>query len=61
MEKALKFTIDKKLDGTLARTGVIKTPHGVIETPAFIVGGTKATVKTLTVEQVDQLGGQSIL
>jgi queuine tRNA-ribosyltransferase len=61
MEKAFKFTIDKKLDGTLARTGVIKTPHGVIETPAFIVGGTKATVKTLTVEQVDQLGGQSIL
>lgn len=61
MGKALKFTIDKKLDGTLARTGIIETPHGIIETPAFIVGGTKATVKTLTVEQVDQLGGQSIL
>lgn len=61
MKKALTFSIDKSLDGTLARTGVIKTPHGIIETPAFIVGGTKATVKTLTSEQVEQLGGQSIL
>lgn len=61
MKKALNFTIVKKLDGTLARTGIIETPHGIIETPAFIVGGTKATVKTLTPEQVLQLGGQSVL
>jgi queuine tRNA-ribosyltransferase len=57
----LTFTITDKLDGTLARTGLIKTPHGEIETPAFIVGGTQATVKTLTPEQVKNLGGQSIL
>jgi queuine tRNA-ribosyltransferase len=61
MKKAMEFTISKKLKGTLARTGVIKTPHGEIKTPAFIVGGTKATVKTLTPEQVIALGGQSIL
>jgi len=61
MKKALTFSISKELDGTLARVGVIETPHGTIETPAFIVGGTKATVKTLTSEQVAQLGGQSIL
>ncbi|MEI6228583.1 MAG: tRNA guanosine(34) transglycosylase Tgt [Candidatus Saccharibacteria bacterium] len=61
MKKALDFEITKRLDGTLARTGVIKTPHGDIKTPAFIVGGTKATVKTLTVEQVLALGGQSVL
>ena len=57
----MKFSITKKLDGTLARIGVIETPHGKIETPAFIIGGTKATVKTLTVEQVVQLGGQAVL
>lgn len=57
----MKFTITSKLDGTLARTGLITTPHGAIETPAFIVGGTNATVKTLTVEQVIELGGQAIL
>lgn len=61
MKKAMTFTIDKKLDKTLARTGIITTPHGIIETPAFIVGGTKATVKTMTVEQVSEIGGQSIL
>lgn len=61
MKQALTFTIQKRLKGTLARTGVIKTPHGEIKTPAFIVGGTKATVKALTPEQVTYLGGQSIL
>ena len=61
MKKALNFEITKQLEGTLARCGVITTPHGQIKTPAFIVGGTKATVKTLTPEQVSDLGGQSIL
>lgn len=61
MRKALKFTINNRLDGTLARTGVIETPHGKINTPAFIVGGTQATVKTLSPEQVVALGGQSVL
>lgn len=61
MKKALKFSILKRLNGTLARTGLIETPHGNIKTPAFIVGGTKATVKALTPDQVLQLGGQSIL
>ncbi len=61
MSKALEFSIKKRLSGSMARTGVIKTPHGDIQTPAFIVGGTKATVKTLTPEQVIELGGQSVL
>lgn len=60
-EKALKFTITKQLEGTLARVGVIETHHGKIETPAFIVGGTNATVKTLTPEQIVGVGGQSVL
>ncbi|HUC96124.1 MAG TPA: tRNA guanosine(34) transglycosylase Tgt [Candidatus Saccharimonadales bacterium] len=59
--KSLNFTIKGRLEGTLARTGVIETPHGAIETPAFIVGGTQATVKTLTPERVSRIGGQSIL
>lgn len=57
----MKFTITDKLEGTLARAGVIETPHGKIETPAFIVGGTAATVKALTVEQVEGVGGQAVL
>ncbi len=61
MTTPLEFEITHRLPGTLARTGVIRTPHGNIETPAFIVGGTKATVKALTPEQVIAYGGQSIL
>lgn len=61
MNDALSFDITAKLDGTLARAGVIRTPHGEIQTPAFVVGGTKATVKALTPEQVTNLGGQAVL
>lgn len=57
----LHFTISHKLPGTLARAGIIQTPHGAIQTPAFIVGGTKATVKALTPQHVYDLGGQAVL
>lgn len=55
------FEINNKLQGTLARAGKITTPHGEILTPAFIVGGTKATVKTMTPEQISSTGGQAVL
>ncbi|MES2224620.1 MAG: tRNA guanosine(34) transglycosylase Tgt [Patescibacteria group bacterium] len=57
----LKFTIQKKLEGTLARAGEIETKNGVIKTPAFVVVGTKATVKALTSEQIRSLGAQVVL
>ena len=56
-----KFTITKKLEGTLARVGEIHTPHGVILTPSFVTVGTKATVKSLSPEQVRDLGAQVVL
>lgn len=57
----MKFTIEKKLEGTLGRIGVIETPHGAIQTPAFVTVGTKATVKALTAEQIRSLGAQVVL
>ena len=45
----------------MARTGEITTPHGVIQTPAFITVGTKATVKAVAPEQVRELGSQAVL
>jgi queuine tRNA-ribosyltransferase len=57
----LKFSIQKKLEGTLARAGEIETAHGTIKTPAFVVVGTKATVKALTAEQIRSLGAQVVL
>lgn len=45
----------------LGRSGVIRTPHGDIQTPAFIPVGTKATVKALLPQTVSELGGQAVL
>jgi len=45
----------------LGRLGVIQTPHGDIETPAFTPVGTKATVKAMLPETVRTLGGQAVL
>jgi queuine tRNA-ribosyltransferase len=59
--KKFEFTIEKKLDGTLARAGVISTPNGDIQTPAFVTVGTKATVKALSPEQVRAAGSQVVL
>lgn len=59
--KSFGFTIIKKDVHSLARAGIIHTPHGDIETPAFIVVGTKATVKAVTPEMVRGLGAQAIL
>jgi queuine tRNA-ribosyltransferase len=58
---AFSFKLQKKLPGTRARAGLIETPHGIIETPAFVTVGTKATVKALTPEQVASLGAQVVL
>lgn len=61
MKKALEFAVHARLDGALARTGTITTPHGIIETPAFIPVGTKATLKALTPEQLKNTGAQAVL
>jgi queuine tRNA-ribosyltransferase len=55
------FELGDRLDGTLGRTGVIRTPHGDIRTPAFTPVGTKATVKAVLPETMRELGAQVIL
>lgn len=47
MVRPVTFKIEKKLPHTQARAGVISTLHGEIPTPAFVVVGTKASVKSL--------------
>jgi queuine tRNA-ribosyltransferase len=44
-----------------ARIGEFTTPHGVVETPAFMPVGTHGTVKGLTVQEVKATGAQMIL
>lgn len=57
----MNFKIEKKLKNSLGRAGVIETPHGVIETPAFVAVGTKATVKSLNPDQIKDVGTQVVL
>ncbi len=59
--KPISFNINKKIDGALGRIGTIKTPHGEIQTPAFVTVGTKATVKGITPEMLKDLGAQVVL
>ncbi|MDO4686562.1 MAG: tRNA guanosine(34) transglycosylase Tgt [Corynebacterium sp.] len=62
MTQDTTFELNTRLESSdHGRTGVIHTPHGDIATPAFIPVGTKATVKTLTPEQVRSTGAQAVL
>ncbi len=48
-------------DPSGARLGRLRTPHGLIETPAFMPVGTAATVKGQTQQDLENLGAQVIL
>ena len=45
----------------MARRGEVKTPHGLVRTPAFMPVGTQATVKAMYPEQVRELGADVVL
>jgi queuine tRNA-ribosyltransferase len=56
----ISFEIIKRIPGTLGRAGIIHTPHGDIETPAFVVVGTKGTVKSLKPEDMHEYVGNQV-
>jgi len=60
-DKGFSFEISHAAESGLARVGTISTPHGQIQTPAFIPVGTKATVKTVLPEAMEDLGAQALL
>ena len=60
VNKPITFEILKHQPGTLGRAGVIHTPHGDIETPAFVVVGTKGTVKSLKSEDLSEYVGAQV-
>lgn len=60
-EKNFGFKVTSRLPENLGRVGVINTPHGEIQTPAFIPVGTKATVKSVVPEALKQIGAQALL
>ncbi|HOC09462.1 MAG TPA: tRNA guanosine(34) transglycosylase Tgt [Bacillota bacterium] len=58
---AIKFQVLKECKRTGARTGLLTTPHGVINTPVFMPVGTQATVKTMAPEELKEMGATIIL
>jgi len=60
-DKGFSYEITHAAETGLARAGVISTPHGQIQTPAFIPVGTKANVKTVLPEAMEELGAQALL
>ncbi len=55
------FELLKKDSTTSARLGKMITPHGVVDTPAFMPVGTQGTVKSLRPEEIANCGAQIIL
>lgn len=55
------FKVIKKSKKSRARLGVISTPHGEVETPAFIPVATRGAVRTLDSDEVAKLGSQMLI
>ncbi len=53
---AFSFEVTQTDSETTARRGIIHTPHGDIETPAFVPVGTQASVKSLSPDELEALG-----
>lgn len=57
----IQFSILKKSRKSKARLGILKTPHGEVETPCLVPVATQAVVKTLTAEDAAATGSQMLI
>ncbi|GEK29807.1 queuine tRNA-ribosyltransferase [Kurthia zopfii] len=60
-EQPIRYELIKTCKQTGARLGIVHTPHGSFETPAFMPVGTQATVKTMAPEEIKAMGAGIIL
>lgn len=61
MSESFSFTLEHVDTGSAARRATFLTPHGSVQTPAFMPVGTQATVKGLEIEHVRATGAQMLL
>ncbi|MFC3211807.1 tRNA guanosine(34) transglycosylase Tgt [Planomicrobium okeanokoites] len=61
MTEAVRYEHIKTCKQTGARLGIVHTPHGSFETPAFMPVGTQATVKTMSPEELKAMNAGIIL
>lgn len=57
----ISFEILKRSTKSRARLGVLKTPHGEVETPSFVPVATRASVRMLDTAEVEVLGSQMLI
>ena len=57
----MEFNLEKTDEKSSARAGVLTTSRGEIKTPVFMPVGTQGTVKTLSSEDLDEIGIKIIL
>ncbi len=57
----IHFEVVRRSKKSRARLGVLETPHGVVETPAFVPVATNAVVRTLTSEEVASSKAQILI
>ena len=57
----MTFRFETVAHAGAARAGVFTTPHGAVQTPAFMPVGTQATVKTLDPRELRETGATMIL
>ena len=61
MKKPISFEVTHICSQSGARTGLIHTPHGTVETPMFMPVGTAASVKFISPEELYDMKAQFIL
>lgn len=61
MASPISFKIKHQSKDSLSRTGILKTHHGEVKTPMFMPVGTLATVKSLSPEEITEIGSGVIL
>ena len=57
----MKFTVTDNDPDSRARTGLLETAHGVVDTPAFMPVGTRGAVKALSPRDLAEVSSQIIL
>lgn len=57
----MPFVVVQEIPGSEARLGRLITPHGVVETPAFVAVATRGTVRALSAEDLETLGVQILI
>ncbi|MFJ8458312.1 tRNA guanosine(34) transglycosylase Tgt [Lysinibacillus xylanilyticus] len=60
-QPAIRYELLHTCKQTGARLGIVHTPHGSFETPAFMPVGTQATVKTMSPEDLKEMNAGIIL